>query len=85
MKLTEHPEYTPHVLLSEVMRITKAKNDLHLARILQISAGKISRIRHHHDGISPEIILRINEVTDLHPRTIRKLMNVPCLIKTEES
>lgn len=62
-------------LLDALLSARNLKNDAALARLLQVQAPVISKLRYNRMGLSDAMILRIHEKADLPVATIRKFLN----------
>lgn len=63
----------PWNLLDYVIEFLRLKNDSALAKILQCGAPTISKIRRQGLEVSPELLLRMHELTKIDIRTLRRL------------
>ena len=69
-----HPEYTPNNLLDAISDRLHAKNDAELCRLLNVAPPLISKIRHHHLGIGPMLLISMHEESGLSIKELRMLM-----------
>lgn len=56
-----HPR-NPHALLDAVIHRHGLKNDAELGRVLEVSAPRLSKIRHGKLAVNADLVLRIHEV-----------------------
>ena len=66
---------TPHALLDAVNARLGLENDTVLAKRLGMAPSGISKIRRGHNRVTPEIILRVYDLTGWSIEDIRKLIN----------
>ena len=67
-------KFDPNLVLDDLLYRFSLKNDAALSRMLHLRPPIISKLRHHRIRISPFILIRIHEVTQLTIREIRALM-----------
>lgn len=69
----EHPHFNPDVLLDAVKARLGLPSDYALSKRLEMHASYISRVRHRHLPISPELIVSMHEETKMSIRDLRYL------------
>lgn len=67
-------DYNPDRLLDVLRENLKVKNDAALARILEVAAPVISKIRHRRLPVGGAILIRMHEVSGLKITDLRFLM-----------
>ena len=75
MKLAQeyNPHYNPSNLLNFLQKLLSCKNDAQLARLLEISAPAICKIRRRNFPIAASLLIRMHEVTNMSITDLRKL------------
>jgi len=68
------PQYDPNRLLNTIIRRFGLRNDSDLARFLEAQPSHISKLRNHRLRVSPELMIRIHELTGIGIREMRSLM-----------
>lgn len=68
----------PHPLLDGVLERMQLKNDAALARLLQVTPPRISKIRRGWLRVSPDMLLRLHEIGQIPLAELRELMAIPC-------
>lgn len=76
-KLLELASYNPAVLLDEVTDLLNLKNDRALAMALNIGAPAICKIRSKHAAITPNILIRMHDLTRKSLDELRALGGIP--------
>lgn len=71
------PDYTPVRLINETAALLRAKSDFHLARILEMDCGQLSRIRNRKAPVSDRFMIDIADRTGWHIEHIRQLAGIP--------
>ncbi|SEO52365.1 hypothetical protein SAMN05428959_109100 [Duganella sp. CF517] len=64
----------PHPLLDTVLRRMGLRNDASLARVLEVSAPCLSKVRRGRAAVSAELVLRIHEIGGLPLAELRALL-----------
>lgn len=73
----EQPGYNPNGLVDGLIADLRLKNDAALARMLQVPAPIISKVRHHRTPVTASLMLRIHEVTKVPVASLRRMLGVP--------
>lgn len=68
--------YTPGFLLDQTARRLGAGNDAQLARVLEVSAANISRVRNKIDPVTEILMVRILDRTDWTIRQVRAMAGI---------
>jgi len=68
------PQYDPNRLLNTIIRRFGLRNDSDLARFLEAQPSHISKLRNRRLRVSPELMIRIHELTGIGIREMRSLM-----------
>ena len=66
--------YDPNSMLDYVRNTVGSGTDKQLSIAIGIQAPLISKIRHRRTRVSPGVLLRIHEVTDIPIKKLRNLM-----------
>lgn len=64
----------PHPLLDTVLRRMGLRNDASLARVLDVSAPRLSKVRRGRVAVSADLVLRIHEIGGLPIAELRALL-----------
>ncbi|CAN7422646.1 helix-turn-helix domain-containing protein [Duganella sp. LjRoot269] len=67
------PPRCPHLLLDHLLKRLQLKNDASLARMLDISPPRLSKIRRRRLPISADVLLRLHEVARIPVAELRRL------------
>lgn len=67
-------DYNPSRLLDAMIDILRIKNDAALARTLKVSAPNLSKIRHGRIGLSPGVLIKMNEVSGVSIQQLKYLL-----------
>lgn len=70
----EIPDYNPDKLLNLLLENLRLKNDAALARMLEVAAPVISKIRHRRLPVGGALLIRMHEVSGLSVTDLRYLM-----------
>ncbi|MCE3602719.1 hypothetical protein LXA47_03785 [Massilia sp. P8910] len=76
-KFNKETGYNPDGLLDGIKVQMAVKNDAALARMLQIGAPLISKVRHRKAPVTAGLLLRMHEVTKMPVPSLRRMMGVP--------
>lgn len=71
-----------HVLLDYLIKAFKLRNNSELAKVLGVTEGAISKIRHGINKVNAEFILRVYDKTDMSIEEIRALISEEEHLKT---
>lgn len=71
------PDYTPVRLLDAAARALGARNDLQLARALEMDNGMVCRIRHRKQIVTDRLMIDIMDRTGWTIDVVRKLAGMP--------
>lgn len=66
--------YSPDRLFDAVSLRLKVKNDANLARVLEVNAPIISKMRHRRLPVGAAMLIRMHEVTGLQIADLQELM-----------
>lgn len=66
--------YTPNQLLDSLMEMLDARSDAALARMLEVPASTISKVRHKWVAVNSDLLLAAHELTGVSIRELRDLM-----------
>lgn len=72
-KISEHPSYNPSVLLDTVKGKLKITYDAWLAKRLEMHPSYISKLRHGRCPVTPELLISMQEETNMSIRELRYL------------
>ncbi|MDB5756714.1 MAG: hypothetical protein JWM30_3 [Burkholderia sp.] len=72
--LAELATYDPRPLLAKVTECLNVKNDAALSRALAVAPPIISKIRTGRAVVSPALLIRLHEITNLSIKDLRALM-----------
>jgi DNA-binding transcriptional regulator YdaS (Cro superfamily) len=72
--LAELATYDPRPMLDTVTEYLNVKNDAALSRALAIAPPIISKIRTGRAVVSPALLIRIHEITNISIKELRALM-----------
>ena len=67
-------DYSPIYFFDELKQRLNFKTDASLCRVFDISPSTISKIRHRQSAVSPEILLKIHDMTNIPILELRKMM-----------
>ena len=73
-KLNQQVTYDPNRLLDSLITKMGLKNDVALARALEVAPPVISSIRHHRLPVGASLLISMHEVSDLTIGELRGLM-----------
>lgn len=76
-RLPPGADYDPNRVLDAILTKLKLKNDVALARALDVAPPVISKVRHNVLPIGATLLLRMHEVSDFSIRELRRLMIAP--------
>lgn len=71
---TDKFNYDPANLLDEVIKLKNLKNDAGLCRALGVAPPIISKVRNKQLPVGASLLVRLNELTDVSIRDLRRLM-----------
>lgn len=66
--------YNPALLLDALLRKLELSTDKELARVIGVTPSMISKIRTHSAPVSPGILIRINELTNVAIADIKAII-----------
>ncbi|MFZ6753383.1 hypothetical protein ACO0KY_08420 [Undibacterium sp. Dicai25W] len=66
--------YDPNHLLNTIIKNLHLKNDAALSRALEVAPPVISKIRHRHLAVGATLLIRMNEISGIEIKELRKLM-----------
>lgn len=72
-------KYDPDRLLNELIQKLELKNDAALAHALEVSPAVIRNIRHGKTPVSPDLLIRAHEVSNISIRQLKLWVNIPYL------
>jgi transcriptional regulator with XRE-family HTH domain len=67
-------DYSPIYFFDGLKRRLSILTDASVCRIFNISPSTVSKIQHGHSAVSPEILLKIHEMTDIPIFELREMM-----------
>lgn len=76
-RLPPGADYDPNRVLDAILAKLDLKNDVALARALDVAPPVISKVRHNVLPIGATLLLRMHEVSDFSIRELRRLMIAP--------
>jgi len=75
-KFNKEPGYNPNALIDGLVKQMNLKNDAALARILDVQAPILSKVRNLRAPVTSGLLLRMHEVTRTPVSTLRNMMGV---------
>ncbi|MFZ6849402.1 hypothetical protein [Undibacterium sp. RuRC25W] len=66
--------YDPNHLLNTMIKNLHLKNDAALSRALEVAPPVISKIRHRHLAVGATLLIRMNEISGVDIKELRRLM-----------
>ena len=66
--------YDPNHLLNTMIKSLHLKNDAALSRALEVAPPVISKIRHRHLAVGATLLIRMNEISGVDIKELRRLM-----------
>lgn len=67
-------KFDPNPFLDILVQKFKLKNDAELSHFLKVSASAISRLRSRHSPLTPGLLIRMHDATDMSITALRALM-----------
>jgi len=67
-------KFDPNPLLDTLLQKFKLRNDAELSHFLKVSASAISRLRSRQSPLTPGLLIRMHDATDMSIRELRALM-----------
>lgn len=66
--------YNPNRLIDALLGKTQLRNDVALARMLEVAPSVIAKVRHHRLPVGASLLMRMHDLTGISVRDLRVLM-----------